>query len=300
MALVTTIFFRETGNQEHWPVSAFGEVLVWLLLLFLAGYAVYRMQRFFRREKRLSLADKIDDPADIVSVIRKAMSQKIRFRVRLNERRRSFVSLPIQVTQRSLLIDALFPTEGNELIEHSNLITIDFMLRESEHELLHIPYMFTSSYIRRETVKKYPALRITFPESVTRVQRRSYLRVDPPINKPLYVHYTLESGEEKVQIANISGGGIGFYTNHGKPVLRPGRTLDPVHISIAGYCEITTSLIIHTNSQSERPVLIEGKPYYSFCGAEFGKMEEPVREQVIRYVIEKERDELKRLSRGFD
>lgn len=267
--------------------------------LFVAAYLIYKLQSYFQKDRRYLLADKIESAADIRAVLKRALQQKCRFKVRLNARKRSFNSSLVQVTPSALIIDALFPEEGNMLIPSSRFLEVDFVLREAGKDFLHIPYTFRSSYIHRDHFKGYPAIRIALPELIKRIQRRDYLRIDPPVKEPIYISFTVDENQVSKKIANISGGGVGFYTNLGKGVLWHGRRIDDVTIKLPDRSTVICSIAVQSISQSERPVLIDGKAYYYFCGAEYVDMPDNVREEIIQYIIEKERDELKRLSRGY-
>ncbi len=278
----------------------FIKLLVALLGLFLLACLMYKLQVLFRKHRRLLLAERIEGPADIKAVLKEALRQKARFKVRMNARKRSFSSSLVDIGSSSLIIDALFPEEGNILVSGSRFIEVDLMLREADNELLHIPYTFASKFISKERFQGYPAVRVEIPDLIRRIQRREYLRITPPIKEPIYIQFELDGKQISEKIDNISGGGIGFCTSLSKSVLWRGRHIEGITIALpGGRPVIHCNMNIKSLGQSDRPVLIDGKPYYFFCGAEFVGIEDTVRESIVHYVIEKERDELKRLSREF-
>ncbi|MCP4717537.1 MAG: hypothetical protein GY868_20645 [Deltaproteobacteria bacterium] len=299
MVFFNLLFFSESSSKQHWSGDFFGTLLLYLLLFFAAGMCIYFLQRLLKKPKSIKIADIIRDAADIESILLKAIDQKQRLRVRMNERKRTFLSMLLKTSRSHILIDGLFPEEGNDLIDDADFITIDFTMRESVTDILQIPYSFKSAYIRQERHKGYPALRINFPESIQRVQRRQYLRISPPVNAPLFVTFELDNKSHTEKIANISGGGVGFYTNHSRATLCPGLRLTTVTIDLPDYIAFTCPASIHINTQIEQPVIIDSKPYYFFCGVEFEGIKEETRETIIRYVVEKERAELKRINREF-
>jgi c-di-GMP-binding flagellar brake protein YcgR len=280
-------------------IDFFQKLVLYLIGAFAVAYMLYRLINYLRRPRRLSRAEKIDNPSDIKQLLKDAKKQRVRFRVRMNERKRSFNSSLVRLSGGWLLIDSLFPEEGNTLIADAALITIDFNLKEDDRNLLVIPYTFTATFAGNETVDGLPALRITLPNIIWRVQRRNYLRISPPVNQPAYISFSLDETPVREKIANISGGGVGFYTTYSKSVLWIGRRLKNVVISIPGRDNIPCSITVHSLMQTEQTVLIDRKPYHFFCGAEFSDIDEKLREKIVQYVIEKEREALRRLSRGY-
>lgn len=267
-----------------------------------ASYVFVSLARKFFRQRRsfvsfsLATFDIIENHSDIMQLLSLMHSQKVRFKIRLNNRGSSFNSALLKAEQSYLLIDALFPSEGNDLITDANFITIAFAVKEAEN----IPYIFRATFLSPEVYQGYPALRITFPQSIKRDQRRNYHRVEPSVHEPLYVTFIIDGSSSTNKVANISGGGVAFYTNIGKSILWTGKRIDLASIILPHYTISNCMAIVYTMSRTTYPVLIDGKPHHYLCGAEFVDMDNVTRDKIIRYVIEKERDELKRISREFE
>jgi c-di-GMP-binding flagellar brake protein YcgR len=277
----------------------FQKLLFILLGLFCAAYVAYRLQNHLRAGRVLTLAAVIDAPEDMYRVFKTVMKQKIRFQVRLNGRRRSYDSSLIEVRHDRLYIDALFPEEGQALIASSRFIEVDFMLREAIGDFRHIPYAFRSAYLESVSIRGYPGVRIAFPERIRRHQRREYLRISPPVQQPLHVRLTVDGAEVQEKVANISGGGLGFYTRLGREVLWPGRQIQSAGIDLPNGARISCAVTVRKHALNDRTIMADRKPCPYYCGIEFTGADEQVRETVVRYVIERERDELRRLSREY-
>lgn len=240
--------------------------------------------------------DTIANQSDMYELLCTVIQNKIRVSITLNNRGPSFISLINALQPPTLLIEKLFPEEGNELIAHSRFITVGFTLKEP----LTIPYTFDSFYVQNEICNGRHAFRISVPHNIKRDQKRNYHRVEPSVHKPLYITFQIDHSEITEKIANISGGGVAFYTNFGKSRLWAGRKIKLVSVSIPGIPVINCMAVIYTISKSEYPVFIDGKPYHYVCGAEFVQVDGVIREKIIQYVIESERAELKRLHREFE
>jgi len=243
--------------------------------------------------KAVMTFDATEDAHLIHDVLELALEKRAAFKVRLNNRGRSFSSTILKVDESAVFIDVLFPYEGNELIADSKFLNIEFIIKQ----IAHVPYTFSALYMNSEVYDGYPCLRITLPNKIVRDQKRNYHRVSPSVNDPVYVKFELDGEPVSEKVANISGGGLGFFTNFGKAVLWNKREIRHAEITIPEPVTIELMTIVYTASQAQYPVLIGGKPYYYYCGAEFVGLDTKVREQIIRYVIEKEREELKRINR---
>ena len=248
-----------------------------------------------RKKLRGFSSDVIDQPDDIRDLLEEALQQKRQFQIRLNGMGSTFNSSLLEIERSHLLIDTLFPDEGMELIRDSRFISVDFLI----HSRRMTPYRFDAVYLDEENHNGYPALKISMPKTVNKDQKRKYHRVEPPVSNPLFIQFYLENEQFVERVCNISGGGAGFFTNLGKNHLWSGKRLENVSISVPGITTIDCIVVVHTVSQAKNPVLIEGKPYHYYCGAEFLSLDDSTRKKIIRYVLEKEREQLKRLNREF-
>jgi hypothetical protein len=75
---------------------------------------------------RILSLDVIEDPLDVNAFLNKIIQQNARLIIRLNNSGKSFNSSLLKIDTPTLLIDALSPYEGNELIDHSNFINVNF------------------------------------------------------------------------------------------------------------------------------------------------------------------------------
>ncbi len=277
--------------------SFFIRLLFILIGIFIFFYLVYRVQLLIRGSKTVKYSDRIETSSEVKNLLLNALDQRARVKVRLNGRRRSFLSGLIDVGGGYILIDALFPEEGNEMIKESEFISIDFQIREKGKKTFFIPYTFDSKFVKQEIFKGFSAIRIEIPTLIQRNQKRSYYRMEPSLKNPLFISFNVQGKEVVEKIANISGGGVGFYTNLSKEVLWKGLKIDNAAFTLPGYGEIICSVIIHSFMQNDNPVLIGGKPYFNYCGAEFADIDNATRNKIIAYIIKQEREELRRMHR---
>jgi len=75
--------------------------------------------------------------------------------------------------------------------------------------------------------------------------------------------------------------------------LHHGRVIEHPRIEMMETLHIDCMTIIYAVSQMRYPVVIRGDKYQYYYGAEFTAIGNDIREKIIQYVIDKERDELK-------
>jgi c-di-GMP-binding flagellar brake protein YcgR len=251
---------------------------------------------------KLVHANILENFEDIKNVLGIAQEQKVPLAIRVNARGNSFNSSIVEISLSSnpptLLIDALFPNEGNGHIVKSEFISVEFFLKKSSKDYLNIPYMFSALFLRLEDYQGYPTLRISFPKIIKRDQRRNYLRIKPLKNEPIPITLKLGEQETKEVVYDISGGGIGFCTNLNKSVLFKGRLIDSVLFTLPDGAKITSKLTVSLFSKEKH--IINDVPLHYFCRAEFVELSEKSREKIIQYVIKKEREDITKLSRELD
>jgi c-di-GMP-binding flagellar brake protein YcgR len=102
------------------------------------------------------------------------------------------------------------------------------------------------------------------------------------------------------KIENISAGGVNFFTNLTKAVLWPGKRIEKVLITLPDQSQIKCPIIIKSIYQNNDPIILDGKRYLYSCGAQFLEIDNNVSNNIIKYVLEKERKELKNLHREFE
>jgi len=249
-------------------------------------------------------ADVLSTHKDIKTILVMAQDQRVPFVIKKNAKGKSFNSFLIKIDSSSnpttLLIDSLFPEEGNELIVSSQFISVSLFPKNTESEYLNLPYVFNALYLRGETYRGHPALRISFPETIKRNQRRNYKRVEPSIEQPINITLKLKDGEVTENVDNISGGGVGFYTSLDKSILHPASKINSVFFTLPDGTEITCQLIVRRFTKNVPKETSSSKHYYFYCGAEFMDLDNALRKKIILYVLQREREVLKRLSREFD
>lgn len=196
-----------------------------------------------------------------------------------------------------LLIGGLWPPEGDSLIADSRFVKVVFRKKEGSHGRLRIPYSFSALYQREEIVDEKRLFRISVPHVIDREQKRNFLRVTPAFDRPVQIQFDLGERRIEANVANIGGGGLGFYTDLPPSELKRGTMLEHVKLTIPDAPSIDCMAVVFTLEHVEKPHFIGARAYRYYCGTEFVNMNDDDREWIIQYVILTERQELKRFSK---
>lgn len=288
-------------------MNPFEILIIALIAIFIIGMIYNSTTKIITSKTKKNTLPKIDfinNPSDIHNMINLAIKEKSRVKIKINNREPSYNTSIIKkesmLNHHTLLMDSLFPPEGNDKIQYSKSVVAEFSIKEMITKNKKIPYSFTANYIDQKEFKNFNALRITFPKEINRGQKREFLRVEPSVNQPLFIKFKINEKIMTQKMENISAGGVNFYTNLTKTVLWPEKRIDKILITLPDHSQVKCPIIIKSIFQNNDPVIIDGKKYYYSCGAQFIGLENNVRDNIIKYVLEKERNELKHLHREFE
>ena len=147
-------------------------------------------------KSKLPKIDFINNPSDIHNLINLAIKDKTRIKLKINNREPSYNTSIIKkesiLNNHILLIDSLFPPEGNDKIQHSLKAVAEFIIKGIATENQMIPYSFTTNYIDQKEYKNFKSLKITFPKTINRRQKREFLRFEPSVNQPLFIKFKIK------------------------------------------------------------------------------------------------------------
>jgi|GEM_PF-1292785 len=239
-------------------------------------------------------------PQRIKKILNMAIKERTPVTVSLGEGTQNYTSYFLKIQENpkmtEVYMDKLVPDEGNLLINEFKKAHINFILYMDEFGRRNIPYETYLGFIREEDSGALKQLVFELPKEMFRRQRREYLRVYPPERQPVNMVFKLNEIEHKVQVWDISGGGVSFLTDINDDKLLPGTELKDVALDIPGLPKIKTIAIVHKKSRLRTHTLVEGKKMTYLCGAKFKDIDEEARDLIIKYVVDVEREELRRLK----
>jgi len=201
----------------------------------------------------------------------------------------SFVEIGSEPDNKpSLLIARLAPAGGNNLLPYSKSLNVTFTLSSGGRRPDQAGYSFNAFFIRNETFENTPVVRITFPEL------RRYHRAEPGPGELITISSSLSGDAAPQPLANISEGGIGFYTESDSALLRQGGAFT-VTFTLPDGSSITAPVVARWISRLQPGKTIQGRRYGFFCGVEFQKLEQQMRRSIAEYVEKRKQEELKKL-----
>lgn len=254
--------------------------------------------------------EKIDTPGRIRAILASLMEQRRMLEVAIDERVQIFSSSGIleigsYKEKPCLIIDTLIPKlEGMRALEGSSRLEIGFRLND-------VPHTFESTFhaLSRDTS---PTVAVAYPEVVYAHQFRGAYRLSPTTSEPIVAHVqVVPSGKRE------NGDGIGGTEGGGEKVTEVREDANPVDdISIEGMAfftknknlskgtdiyvefEVPGEGLFKTKAVVMNLIRVESSRYPYKCGIRFENLSVPEKERIYRYILEKQREEIKR-KQGF-
>jgi len=149
---------------------------------------------------------------------------------------------------------------------------------------------FSSGPARLDTYEDKPALRLPIPQRMLYLQRREFMRREPPPGT-LACLLRLPDGEHEVQatIRDIGGGGLAIVATRSAVQFQVGDILRDCRIELPDVGEVEVNLQI-------RHVLVRGHLGYDAAqaGCEFVDLAPAAQRKLFRYLLQLDRDQLAR------
>ena len=225
---------------------------------------------------------------EIKAKIKGFCEKKLPVSINIDNHSTTFIStlIAFDPEEKWLIIDTLIPDSGNKFLKESGSLKIVCNEKNSVNS-------FLSSYIDEVTYETYPSIKITYPETIEVVQRRSFVRVDPSVMKPIMISCEVEKLPQlEINLAarDISEGGFSLIlpVDMGRQ-LNKGTILDKVSITIPDRGNVTAKGIVRSLLKSTSDKYI--------CGVELIDQTEAQMDMIYRYVVERQREELRRAKR---
>jgi c-di-GMP-binding flagellar brake protein YcgR len=231
----------------------------------------------------------------IVSHLRDLIQAQTRVAVTLGDDETEFLSQ----------ILSLAPSEGQETAVLDELVPHVGQARAGREQSLRclyrhdrIPYFFHAAILGLRS-DPHPAVIISLPTRITFNQNRRHFRVAPYSSMPIHCRL-LEipslgadpaATAMRCDIVDISLGGISLSLDVPRRHLEPGTVLPRISVILPSGEEILTQIIIRTIRRQESALR------HCRVGAEFFLLDERSREILSRFIVEKQREDIRRIKR---
>ncbi len=214
----------------------------------------------------------LNTQAEIKSNLEYACNRNLQLVLKIDDMPVTFSSVFLEMEKgcSAVIIDTVIPKDGNRHIESSKSIRVEYKIDGVLH-------YFDTRFVRM-VEGKLSSIKIAFPSTVNKVQRRKFFRVSPSVDNPIIVKI-MEGFTEKV--ADISECGLVFFTRRSDKEIKIGMVFERMKFSLPKEDrEIITSGLVRC--------FIKGS-VKNRCGIEFINMRLQDKDFIAQYVIMRQR-----------
>ena len=238
---------------------------------------------------------RIQSPREIIFLLDAVRSQRQLVRMSADGSSESVLTsiLAVEENSGSVWFDAAPSKTQNHRLADCDHISFETKLNQ-------IRVLFTTAQAEPGDHQGYPALRVPLPESILRIQRRQFYRVNIPRANPVIATFTPPGSEGKpldkpalVPMLNISMGGIAVIDENNTLDGMPGVVYDNCVLALPGG-SVTVSLEIANIAHIK---LASGKAV-RHLGCHFVNISSAAQAFVQRYIMKLERDQNAKMA-GF-
>jgi c-di-GMP-binding flagellar brake protein YcgR len=180
--------------------------------------------------------------------------------------------LEIEKGCSTVIIDTVLPKHGNQHIESSKSIRVEYKIDGVLH-------YFDTRFIRM-VEGRLPSIKIAFPSSVKKVQKRKFFRVSPSVDNPIIVEVK-EGFVEKV--GDISENGLTFFTRRSDKEIKIEMVFERMKFSLPkADKEIIAKVLVRC--------FTKGSELKNRCGVEFINISLQDKDSLAQYVTVRQRE----------
>lgn len=234
---------------------------------------------------------RITSRIEIVSELRAALAEGALLTLTFGPGNDSALSklLEVDAEENTLILDACQNRHDNTKVCAAGAITAEAMVRR-------IRVRFEVSVATPVDYEGRPALRLSIPDSIQRIQRREAYRIDTPTNEVVncrFVHPVLPHREVALRVADISVRGMGLTADYGLWSAPVGEIIKACRI------DLPDTGVVHCDAQIVRVFECPGGGKHRlWIGCQFVQIAGPATTLLQRYILQLERARIAR-TRGI-
>jgi c-di-GMP-binding flagellar brake protein YcgR len=216
----------------------------------------------------------------------------ILFQLREIQKRKLLVNLDVQGSRQIVVTSVLKVNETN------NTVILDSARGDAlNHELLSgkgaefitqidgVSISFTTGPVTLCTYEKLPALRISIPKSMIRLQRREHFRVPLPIANPVRCIVPSPAAEDpdpiSTHIVDISCGGVALADTSGRIGTETGLILHDCRLLLPESDAVITSLEVRNTAQ----IRLQNGAFQNRVGCRFVDLPNDMAARLQRFIM---------------
>lgn len=221
---------------------------------------------------------------------------EILFQLRAIQKRKLLVNLDIQGSRQIVVTSVLGVNETN------NTVILDSARGDAlNHELLSgkgadfiaqldgVSITFSTGPVTLCTYEKLPALRVSIPKSLVRLQRREHFRVPLPIANPVRCIVPSPTADDSdpisTHIVDISCGGVALAETSGRIGAETGLILHECRLLLPEADAVITSLEVRNTAQ----IRLQNGSFQNRLGCKFVDLPNDMAARLQRFVMDIER-----------
>lgn len=221
---------------------------------------------------------------------------EILFQLRAIQKRKLLVNLDIQGSRQIVVTSVLGVNETNNTVildsargDALNRELLSGKGAEFIAQLDGVSISFSTGPVTLCTYEKLPALRISIPKSLIRLQRREHFRVPMPIAKPVrcIVPSTSEEDPDPISthIVDISCGGVALAETSGRIGTETGMILHDCRLLLPEADAVITSLEVRNTAQ----IRLQNGSFQNRLGCKFADLPNDMAARLQRFIMDIER-----------
>jgi c-di-GMP-binding flagellar brake protein YcgR len=245
------------------------------------------------------LGEPIRGRKEIVSHFRTLVQAQIHLTAVFEENGEEFLTQVLDVRtpragEATALLDELIPRHGQAIAARRTTLRCSYRLNRA-------PHVFASA-IQQTVDAPHPGVLIALPEEVTVHQKRRHYRVVPFMNTPVVITEiripTLDQNERtlgrRCVVFDLSLSGLSFNTDIPRAHLSPGTLLPHLAVKLPTGESFATRAIVRTIQR------LRTGNYPHRVGLEFFQLYEDAAETLNRYIVDKQRADIRKIKREYD
>ncbi|MBI2061874.1 MAG: PilZ domain-containing protein [Nitrospirae bacterium] len=220
------------------------------------------------------------NPKEVDFVLKNASTENVKIEVSFTGDQMEYVSKFLEAGKAKsgpyLAIAPLDPEDGNTVLTRRKVFEVHFQYRD-------IPYGFRANLVASLEGGCY---KITSPPFLLRTQKRSYFRVFPSYQDPVFVSFMVSGNTYKEKVEDLSEGGFSFSTNLEKDILKPGLVMENTVLYLPDDT-VFTNCVLRAHFPNKDSTATKYK-----CGVQFQRLEGNDAQVLARYIFKRQRDML--------
>lgn len=176
----------------------------------------------------------------ITSVLRALKKNKAMVHMRLDRYPQAIITtvLDFDPEQQHIIVDAADDDAFNQRLNHANAIHFDGQVDK-------IRVQFSTGPASNQIFENRSALRLSYPGTLRRLQRRDHFRIDVPVSIPLYCEIPVKGKPALIlPVKDISAGGIAMLDHHDAVTDAQGATLRQCQLELGDVGVVVSNLKI--------------------------------------------------------